>query len=48
MRKGNVGFYCDDGLDILQNSSGLEIERERKQIIQIFKAMELTSQLKQI
>ena len=38
MRKENVGLYCDDGLGILQNSSGPEIERKRKQIIQVFKS----------
>ena len=37
MRKENVGLYCDDGLGILRNSSGPEIERKRKQVIQIFK-----------
>ena len=37
MRKENVGLYRDDGLGILRNSSGPEIERKRKQIIQIFK-----------
>ena len=26
MRKENVGLYCDDGLGILRNSSGPEIE----------------------
>ena len=38
MRKENVGLYHDDGLGILRNSSGPEIERKRKQIIQIFKS----------
>ena len=38
MGKENVGLYVDDGLGILRNSSGLEIERKRKQIIQIFKS----------
>ena len=36
MRKEDVGFYRDDGRGILRNTSGPEIERERKQIIQIF------------
>ena len=36
MKKENVGLYRDDGLGILRNSSGPEIERKRKQIIQIF------------
>ena len=38
MRKDNVGLYRDDGLGILRNSSGPEIERKRKQIIQILKS----------
>ena len=38
MRKENFGLYHDDGLGILRNSSGLEIERKRKQIIQVFKS----------
>ena len=38
MRKENVGLHRDDGLGILRNSSGPEIERKRKQIIQIFKS----------
>ena len=29
MRKENVGLYRDDGLGILRNSSGPEIERKR-------------------
>ena len=33
MGKENVGLYVDDGLSILRNSSGPEIERKRKQII---------------
>ena len=37
MRKENVGLYRDDGLGTLRNSSIPEIERKRKQIIQIFK-----------
>ena len=37
-RKENLGLYRDDGLGILRNSSGPEIERKRKQIIQIFKS----------
>ena len=46
MRKQNVGFYRDDRLDILQNSSGPEIERKRKQIIQIFKSCGLNTTVK--
>ena len=30
MRKENFGLYRDDGLGILRNSSGLEIDRKRK------------------
>ena len=37
-RKENVGLYRDDRLGVLRNSSGPEIERKRKQIIQIFKS----------
>ena len=37
IRKENVGLYRDDGLGILRNSSGPEIQRKRKQVIQIFK-----------
>ena len=37
MEKENVGLYRDDGRGILQNFSGHEIERKKKQIIQIFK-----------
>ena len=33
MRKENVGFYRDDGLGILQNISGPEIEQKKKRII---------------
>ena len=37
-RKENVGYNRDDGLGILRYSSGPEIERKRKQIIQILKS----------
>ena len=37
MRKENIGFYRDDGLGILQNISGPEIEQKKKRIIQNFK-----------
>ena len=37
IRKENVGLYRDDGLGILRNLSGPEIERIRKRIIKIFK-----------
>ena len=46
MRKENVGLYRDDGLGILRNSSGPEIERKRKQIIQIFKSCGLNITVK--
>ena len=45
-RKENVGLYRDDGLGILRNSSGPEIERKRKQIIQIFKSCGLNITVK--
>ena len=37
IRKENVGLYRDDGLGIIRNSSGPEIDRMRKQIIKVFK-----------
>ena len=37
IRKENVGLYGDDGLGIIRNSSGPEIDRMRKQIIKVFK-----------
>ena len=37
MRKENVGLYRDDGLGILRNLSGPEVDRMRKRIIKIFK-----------
>ena len=46
MRKENVSLYRGDGVGILRNSLGPEIERKRKQIIQILKSC--GSQLKQI
>ena len=46
MRKEDVGLYRDDGLGILRNSSGPEIERKRKQIIQIFKSCGLNITVK--
>ena len=48
LRKENIVLYIDNGLGILQNSSGPEIEQNRKQIIQIFKSCKLSIQLKQI
>ena len=35
--KNSVGLYRDDGLAILQNISGLEAERIRKKVIEVFK-----------
>ena len=46
MRKENVGLYRDDGLDIFRNSSCPEIERKRKEIIQIFKSCGLNITVK--
>ena len=37
IRKENAGLYRDDGLGVLRNLSGPEIERMRKRIIKIFK-----------
>ena len=37
IRKENAGLYRDDGLGVLRNLSGPEIERVRKRIIKIFK-----------
>ena len=37
IRKENVGLYRDDGLGIIRNSSGPEIDCMRKQIIKVFK-----------
>ena len=33
----DIGLYRDDGLAILQNLSGTQIERKRKDIIKMFK-----------
>ena len=37
MGNGNVGLYRDDGLGIIWNLSGPNIDQRRKKIIQIFK-----------
>ena len=37
IRKENAGLYRDDGLGVLRNSSGREVERLRKRIIKVFK-----------
>ena len=37
MNKKDFGFYRDDGLGILRNTSGLEADQTRKSIIKIFK-----------
>ena len=46
MRKENVALYRNDILGILRNSSGPEIERKRKRIIQIFKTCGLNITVK--
>ena len=37
IRKESAGLYRDDGLGILRNLSGPEVDRIRKRIIKIFK-----------
>ena len=37
MNKKDFGLYRDDGLGILRNTSGPEVDRKRKIIIKIFK-----------
>ena len=37
MNKKDFGFYGDDGLGILRNTSGPEADQKRKKIIKIFK-----------
>ena len=37
MNKKDFGFYRDDGLGILRNTSGPEADRKHKSIIKIFK-----------
>ena len=37
MRKENAVLYQDDGLGILQNLSGPEVEHMKKRIIKVFK-----------
>ena len=44
--KENVGLYRDDGVGIVRNLSGSEIDRKRKQIIQIFKECGLSITIK--
>ena len=46
MRKENVGLHRNNGLGILRNFSGPEIECKRKQIIQIFKSCGLNVTVK--
>ena len=41
MNKKDFGLYRDDGLGILRNTSGPEVDRKRKIIIKIFKECEL-------
>ena len=37
IKKDSAGLYRDDGLGILKNLSGPDIERKRKEIIKVFK-----------
>ena len=46
IRRLNVVLYRDDGLGILRNLSGPEIERKRKEIIEIFKICRLNITVK--
>ena len=46
MTKENAALYHDDGLGMLRNSSGQEIEWKPKQIIQIFKSCGLNITVK--
>ena len=39
--KKSIGLYRDDGLAILQNLSGPQIERKRKDILKMFKTVGL-------
>ena len=39
--KKSIGLYKDDGLAILQNLSGPQIERKHKDIIKMFKTVGL-------
>ena len=48
MQSENAGLYWDDGLGILQNLSGLEVESIRKRIIKIFKGCGLNIAIKMI
>ena len=41
--KGEIGLYRDDGLGIIRNASGPEIDRKRKRIIDVFKQYGLTN-----
>lgn len=46
MRKDNFGLYPYDGLGMLPNYPGPEIERNRKEIIQLFKSCGLNITVK--
>ncbi|XP_065070331.1 uncharacterized protein LOC135695263 [Rhopilema esculentum] len=46
MGNGNVGLYRDDGLGIVRNLSGPNIDQKRKKIIQIFKECGLSITIK--
>ena len=40
LQRENVGLYRDDGLAIVKQMLGPELERKRKKIIEIFKNMD--------
>ena len=42
MNKKDFGFYRDDGLGTLRNTSGPEVDWKRKKIIKIFKEFGLS------
>ena len=42
LQKDNAGLYRDDGLGVTKELPGPEMERKRKQIIEIFKKLELS------
>lgn len=35
--KENIDLYRDDGLSILRNMSGLEIEKRKEELVRVFK-----------
>ena len=46
IKKDSAGLYRDDGLGILKNLSGPDIEQKRKEIIKVFKSCELNITIK--